>query len=101
MQSHFACRLAPIRVADRHPRDWPTAFALASAVRCRPVADRARAAVTDLTGPGSPKRTPPAHMYGKTGEDPGSGETMAGYGHAQDYVSDAGQGRGCDNIAPR
>jgi hypothetical protein len=55
----------------------------------------------DLTGPGSPERTSSAHMSGKTGEDPGSGEHMAGYGHAQDYVSDAGQGRGCDSVAPR
>jgi hypothetical protein len=55
----------------------------------------------DLTGPGSPGRTSSAHMSGRTGEDPGSGGTMAGYGHAQDQVGDAGQGRGCDSVAPR
>jgi hypothetical protein len=28
-------------------------------------------------------------------------ENTVGYGHAQDWVSDAGQGRGCDSVAPR
>jgi hypothetical protein len=55
----------------------------------------------DLTGPGSPERTSSARMSGKTGEDPGSGETMAGCGHARGQVGDAGQGRGCDSVAPR